>query len=164
MRRISNNKPGQEWEDGPSSLWLLLITDVKNNQNKHFAQPWVSSGLDRSVQEVIVVPDHGKHQLPFGLWQKRCFWVLPVCPEGCWTLFSHKFHVLGGGLACYCQNLIIWLNHLLEFNLVLPAVAKEGILWIPGHLDGVWALRNELGWGWFSQKGTGMEFDLLERS
>lgn len=155
--RISNNKPGQEWEDGPSSLWLLVITDVKNNQNKHLAQPWVSSGSDRSVQEVIVIPDHGKHQLPFGLWQKRCFWVLPVCSEGCWTLLSHKFHMLGGGLSCYCQNLIILLNYLLKFNLVLPSVAKEGILWIPVHWDGVRSLRKGLGWDFSLRKGLGWD-------
>lgn len=64
---------------------------------------------------------------------------------------SHKVHVLGGGLSCYCQSLFILLHHLLEFNLMLPEVAKEGFLL---HWDGVCSRRKKLGWVLFSQKAA----------
>lgn len=44
MMRISTNKP-------------RVIKYVKNNQNKHWAQPWVSTGLGRSVQKITVIPN-----------------------------------------------------------------------------------------------------------
>lgn len=137
----------QEWEEGPSSTWFLIIKYVKNNQNKHLAQPWVSTGLDRSVQKVTVIPNLDKHQLPFGLWQKGCFWVRPVCPERCKLCLLYTKSTYWGevcpAIAKACLScLIIYWNSIwccLQWQ-------SRGSSGKPGHWDGICSLWEELGW------------------
>lgn len=108
----------------------------------------MSTGLDRSVQKAIMA--NTNFCLDFST-RDVCECYLCALRGAGLCLPSHKVHVLRGGLSCYFQSLFISLNHLLEFNLVLPAVGKGGVpVDQPVHWDGVCPLREKLGWFLFS--------------